>query len=352
VGATILQLLGGHKVQELVVAPVPAWFTPHLPQLLQAAERLALVDNFKAGQVLEQITVITLDEYHTRFGREAQALLIPTRDPRLEQVFREAFDSPLAVSTNRLHEHRLTALRDRYGDLPIYEASGLENVLAQVFQDNDLSKVVQFAYRHLTPGSVVFDVGAHAGHTALLFRQRCAKVYGFEPDPIPFETMAARFHGEPSVVPVRAALGRRAGKATLSLDYRGATGCSSSLLVDLFTEPLRVNAERTTVDVLALDAFCETEGVIPDFIKIDVEGSEPDVVEGGWEVLKRRRPPLVYEQYSYFAQLRPDDYLNMMDRLATRYHLECQETGEDPRRRFMTPVMPPLTNVACHPRAT
>jgi hypothetical protein len=162
VGATILQLLGGHKVQELVVAPVPAWFTPHLPQLLQAAERLALVDNFKAGQVLEQITVITLDEYHTRFGREAQALLIPTRDPRLEQVFREAFDSPLAVSTNRLHEHRLTALRDRYGDLPIYEASGLENVLAQVFQDNDLSKVVQFAYRHLTPGSVVFDVGAHA----------------------------------------------------------------------------------------------------------------------------------------------------------------------------------------------
>jgi FkbM family methyltransferase len=183
-----------------------------------------------------------------------------------------------------------------------------------------------------------------------MFRQRCSKVYAFEPDPEPFSIMAERFRDEPSIIPIAAALGSKPGLGTLNIDYRGAAGGSSSLLGHLFTESLRANSEKISVNVTTLDAFCEVNHVIPDFIKIDVEGSEPDVIDGGWGVLSRRRPPLIFELYSYFAQLRPDDYSTMMDRLSGLYDLECQETGEDPRLRFMKLNMPPLTNVACHPK--
>lgn len=350
IGQTMLRLLGGRRVPTLVVAPVPAWVAPHLGQLRQVADRLVLCDNYKAGQVFEGVTVVNLADYLLQAGTPAPALLVATRDDRLARMFREAIPSEAVLTLNRFLEQRLAALRERLGDLPVFDASWLEGALEQLGHDDDLARVVQFAYRHLTPASVVFDVGAHSGHTALLFRQRCARVYAFEPDPEPFATMAGRFRGQPSIIPVPAALGRAAGAATLNLDYRGPTGGSSSLLGHLFTEPLRVNSAKASVEVMTLDGFCETHGVVPDFLKIDVEGSEPDVVAGGWDLLRRQRPPLVYEQYCYFAMLRPDDYSDMMDRLGSLYHLECQETGEDPRVRFMKPDMPPLTNVACHPR--
>jgi FkbM family methyltransferase len=350
VGKTLLRLLDGHRVPTLVVAPVPDWFAPHLAQLRQVADRLVLCDNYKAGQVFDGLTVVSLETYQRQAGVAAPALLVATRDEQLARMFREAIPSEVTLTLNRLMERRLEVVRARYGDLPVYDASWFEGSLGQIGKDDDLARVIQFAYRHLTPSSVVFDVGAHSGYTARLFRQRCARVYAFEPDPEPFAAMADRFRGQASITPVPAALGRNAGQATLNLDYRGPTGGSSSLLGHLFTEPQRLNSAKATVQVLTLDGFCETQGVIPDFLKIDVEGSEPDVVAGGWDVLRRHRPPLVYEQYCYFAQLRPDDYSDMMDRLATLYHLECQETGEDPRVRFMKPEMPPLTNVACHPR--
>jgi len=350
IGQALLRLQGGEPVRELVVAPVPTRFVPQLALLQQASKKLILCDNFKAGQILEGIPVLTLADYHQQHPKTAETLLIATRDDKLSALFRNGIPSKVVLDLNRGLESRLEAIRQSMGDIPVFDAAWLEGTLGQVFADNDLARVIQFAYRHLTPDSVVFDVGAHSGHTAMLFRQRCERVYAFEPDPEPFASMAERFLEEPSVIPVQAAVGNRAGQATLNLDYRGAVGGSSSLLGHLFTEDLRVNSASVPVELLTLDGFCEELGVTPDFIKIDVEGSEPDVVEGAWGVLSRTRPPLVYEQYSYFAQLRPDDFMNMMDQLSSLYVLECQETGEDPRHRFMKPEMPALTNIACHPR--
>jgi FkbM family methyltransferase len=349
-GARMLLALDGRRLPELVVAPVPCWLEAHLESLLLVADRLILCDNFRAGQVIAGEPVLSLDHFLQSREHGARALFVATRDPGIATLFKDAIRAERTLTLDTFLEARLQALRQRHGEIQVFDGSWLEAALGWRVLDNDLARVIQFAYRHLRPGSVVFDIGAHAGHSALLFRQRCAKVFAFEPDPEPFRTLATRFCGCAAVVPIQAAVGRSAGTVQLSLDHRGPAAGSSSLLGHLFTESERLQAPKVPVQVLTIDDFCRDQGVVPDFIKIDVEGSEPDVIEGAWAILSQARPPLIFELYGYFAQLRPQDYLGMMDRLATLYDLECQETGEDPRLRFLKPNMPPLTNVACHPK--
>lgn len=49
------------------------------------------------------------------------------------------------------------------------------------------------------------------------------------------------------------------------------------------------------VDVMTLDAFAETSGAVPRFIKIDAENFEPEVLEGAAGLLESARPSLLLE---------------------------------------------------------
>ena len=44
---------------------------------------------------------------------------------------------------------------------------------------------------------------------------------------------------------------------------------------------------------ISLDYFCEVNDVIPDLIKIDVEGAEFNVLEGASKIIKENRPEII-----------------------------------------------------------
>jgi FkbM family methyltransferase len=52
---------------------------------------------------------------------------------------------------------------------------------------------------------------------------------------------------------------------------------------------------RASMELMSLDDFCEQQGVEPDLLKIDVDGYEGNVVQGGKKLLRRRRPWVVME---------------------------------------------------------
>ena len=49
--------------------------------------------------------------------------------------------------------------------------------------------------------------------------------------------------------------------------------------------------------MMALDDYCEREGVVPRCIKLDVEGSEYLVLRGGRRLLEKHRPVLLVETH-------------------------------------------------------
>ena len=57
------------------------------------------------------------------------------------------------------------------------------------------------------------------------------------------------------------------------------------------------NWESRIVDVTTMDKFCEERNVLPDFIKMDIEGAELAALKGGIKTITKCRPQLAISIY-------------------------------------------------------
>ena len=146
---------------------------------------------------------------------------------------------------------------------------------------------VQKSLRRLAgPGSVVFDVGAHAGFVTLCAAQIVdggGRVVAFEPLPANLENLRrhVELNGLKNVDVLPFALATGSGTARFDAGN------------DLSTGHL---AENGTVEVetASLDGLLASGDVPPpDVVKIDVEGAEADVLAGAAELLGGRQPALI-----------------------------------------------------------
>ena len=164
----------------------------------------------------------------------------------------------------------------------------------------------------LAPGTLAFDIGAHAGNRVRAFRRLGARVVAVEPQPDFVRLLGVLYGRDPEVVVVAAAVGTAPGEARLLVSERTPT------VTTLSAEwARRVGADPSFrgvswspgehVPVTTLDALVAAHGR-PDFVKLDVEGSEAEALAG----LSIAVPALSFE---YVAAAR-DVALACVDRLA------------------------------------
>ncbi|MGH3723573.1 MAG: FkbM family methyltransferase [Mycobacterium sp.] len=156
------------------------------------------------------------------------------------------------------------------------------------------------------PGNVCIDVGAAAGfYTAELARLVGAEglVYSLEPLRFAHATSSAAL-GLRSAQNVRrhaVALGTNPGEQVMSVPLRNGKPVTGRSFVDAGADGLGSNAEfdehiRVVVDTETLDAFCQRLNITRiDFVKIDVEGAELDVLVSGEKTIARTRPAMMLE---------------------------------------------------------
>lgn len=171
------------------------------------------------------------------------------------------------------------------------------------------------------PGSTCIDVGAAAGlYTSVLswLAGPAGQVHSIEPLPFahPFWARAINARRASNVRHHTVALGMEAGTETMSVPFgRFGLVTGRSFLARRADGP-DPNAEfdgqvTVGVPVDTLDGLCEREEISRiDFIKIDAEGAELQILQGGKRVIGTHRPAMLLEiEERHTARYRysPDD---------------------------------------------
>lgn len=137
------------------------------------------------------------------------------------------------------------------------------------------------------------DVGAHKGVVTHMLTKRVGdsgKVIAFEPQKELFEWLRRMIpsFGFSNVSIESVALAEESGSRTL---YRAGVTKSGSL-----TEDENSHFESISVEAVTLDEYCEANDFEKiSFIKIDVDGFELQVLQGGEQALRKYLPILLVE---------------------------------------------------------
>jgi len=150
--------------------------------------------------------------------------------------------------------------------------------------------------KHCTipPDSVVVDIGANVG-TFSLFAARAARiVYSLEPASSNFALLVSNVSRTQNIVPLNLACAAKNGRASLDLN-------TNPVSYSLTTR--RPTDRHETVDVITLGALFERYRINHcDFLKLDCEGSEFDIIMGSEPPLMLRISRIVMEYHDHLSE--------------------------------------------------
>jgi FkbM family methyltransferase len=179
-----------------------------------------------------------------------------------------------------------------YSGLIFQVSPALEKSRMSVFYQAYEPEVTHWLESVIRPGSVFYDVGAHIGihslYAAKLLRGK-GHIHAFEPWPDNFEHLSKHIelnHLSNIVTAEQMALSDHAAVAAMVV---GGTDGTHHLARGS-TPP------DQEVQTMTLDLYTQTAPP-PDAMKIDVEGFEYEVLNGGREILTQRRPKLIVEHH-------------------------------------------------------
>jgi FkbM family methyltransferase len=199
----------------------------------------------------------------------------------------QAPDQPAASAAPHRERHVLTDIGGRR-----YRIESDDNYLDHIRGAFEPQMVTLFDAL-LQPEDTVLDIGANIGCTAILFGSRSRRVLGFEPSPSTYAFLRKNIaaSGLTNVAAYNVGLGKTAGRFELTF---AADNRSGGFVSDKMQASTGHQVEA--IEIAQGDAFLRDAGIEHvDFVKIDVEGFERDVIEGLAQTLAASRPAVTLE---------------------------------------------------------
>lgn len=163
-------------------------------------------------------------------------------------------------------------------------------------QKNDPEQIAEFDgfINNLSPGAILFDLGAHFGLfslAALHYGGPTSLAFAVDPSPVAVSFLniqAGLNHYENRLHVVQAAVSDRAGRQGMV-----AVGVLASGYYVAPT-PGHPTSEQMETRSVTLDSLVDELGVEPTHLKIDVEGYEAAVLRGGQKLLSQTAAPIIF----------------------------------------------------------
>lgn len=159
----------------------------------------------------------------------------------------------------------------------------------------------------IAPGDVVYDIGAEVGYFAVMAAviSKTGPVYAFEPNPANLAVLNqnAVINHDLNLTIVSQAVGDMRRQAEF-LTFAHRDDVTNASLLGRLSETSRseVRGKSVLVSMVDLDSFSAETKVMPDIIKIDVEGAEGLVLQGMPHLLVSVQPRLVIEIHNQIAE--------------------------------------------------
>jgi FkbM family methyltransferase len=155
----------------------------------------------------------------------------------------------------------------------------------------------------IRPGDNIIEVGGHIGYLSVFFSHLIGdegKIHVFEPGSENFRYLSLNCAARKNVTVHKKAVSDIDGFLTLYVE--NLSGQNNSLIKDFSTlsgnqlnAGVKADIFEEKVESLSLDKFVNETKIIPDFVKIDVEGAEDLVLSGMKNILMNHKPTLMLE---------------------------------------------------------
>jgi FkbM family methyltransferase len=197
-------------------------------------------------------------------------------------------------------ELKATASQEKNKDMVIFahDYIGHQISLHGLYEKRLISLIIEFLDRldSKINKSTAIDVGANIGNHSLALSEYFKSVLSFEPEPENFELLKINTRLENNIEIFNLALSDESGLGHVVSGHalnRGTAHIASSAKTEKNSSPCTLEK---------LDSIKDIEGPVG-FIKIDVEGHEFKVLQGGAKLIKMYQPIIALEQH-------PSDFRN------------------------------------------
>jgi FkbM family methyltransferase len=179
-------------------------------------------------------------------------------------------------------------------------------LISNIYYDNESEEITEIELMisklALKENLQFMDIGSYNGLFSIAFGKMLpsSHAFAFEPNPANFKRLCKNIdlNGLTNVEAYNIGISDKQGFLEMCLPADGSMTTVSSYDFN-FTKnhaknPLKIL--RTKVETI--DSFCAAHDVIPDFIKIDVENHEHEVILGGMATIKKTRPIIFCEIFT------------------------------------------------------
>jgi FkbM family methyltransferase len=200
--------------------------------------------------------------------------------------------------------------------------NGIENQMISGDYQSDVSRVIRYFVK---PGDFCVDVGANTGPVTLLLAKvtgPTGKVLSIEPGPPYYRRLLTNLDLNPRF------------KEIVKTVNMGISDSDGTLLWAVDPEypwnaALLNVTKGTSVQVTTLDTCVQQIGWSKlDFMKIDVEGMELEVLKGSQATLERFRPIVLFETMEIFRTSRRFDIFLEIERMLRRLNYKLYDLTE------------------------
>lgn len=239
--------------------------------------------------------------------------LLEPKEKQLEEFCRKYRGSGLLKKIKRLLKYRQKYLKycfsQRIFRFPLKVKTfwgedfwPLETITLYLFGllgDHQETRLNKFLIKNLPEKTIFYDIGANSGFYSLLVENiiENKEIHSFEPVPTTFKYLKKNFLFYSNVFLNQIAIFNKEDEIDFydatKTGYPGISSFDNSFINNIFDFKLKKIKVKTTT----LDKYCSFHS-LPTFIKIDVEGAESYVIEGGTKTLKKTNPVIAMEVFN------------------------------------------------------
>jgi FkbM family methyltransferase len=164
------------------------------------------------------------------------------------------------------------------------------------FHEEDLSKMV---LTYLKPKMTFLDIGSHFGYFTLLGSVLVGsegRVHSFEPSPSTFLILRANASNKKNIVLNNCAVLSKRGVVSIN-DYGIRYSAFNSIYGARLPQDVlsKLKVSRFDMRSVSIDEYVEKLGIVPDFIKIDAENAENEILVGMDKTINKFHPIVTLE---------------------------------------------------------